>query len=249
MKKIILTLVIISTLITSCKKKEDNAPAPSSTTTGSTPTPSVEKFGALFSNQLVHSIFGATTFTLSYGQNYALASSSNFDNFNMPLGTFLSMGNVSSNGVTFKNFFGYYLDSTNAAQASPFVWQITGGAVAAFTYTNSAGFSTYSNYTSWPDTLSKSAGFSIPLSGITNAAEAQIYISSVGSTTPALTASVVLGSGGSFNVSSSSLSSVSTSTSASIQIDLYRNNVQTINGVKMNFRNVTSYVKTVPVKN
>ncbi|HRD37823.1 MAG TPA: hypothetical protein PLC65_04260 [Bacteroidia bacterium] len=42
---------------------------------------------------------------------------------------------------------------------------------------------------------------------------------------------------------------MSTSTNASIQTDLYRNNIQTINGVKMNFRNVTTYVKNVAVKN
>lgn len=249
MKKIILLLSIVGLSIASCKKKEDTAPSPSTTTTGSTSTPSADKFGALFSNQLVHSIFSATTFTLSYAQNMALASSSNFDNFNFPVGTFLNMGNVSSNNVTLKNTFGYYLDSTYSAQSSPFAWQISGGAIPAFSYTNSAGFSTYSGYTSWPDTLSKNAGLTIPLSGITNATEAQIYISSIGSTTPAFTGSLIIGSNGYYNISSSSLSSVSTTTNASIQIDFYRNNIQTINGVKMNFRNVTSYIKNMPVKN
>lgn len=239
----------LSTVLVSCKKKE-NTPEPTSTTTGSTPTASTASFSALFSNQLIYSIFGTSTSTLNYGFNNAFVANTDFDNFNYPVGTFLNVGTVSANGIVFKNNFGYYMDTTyNFIPSPPCTWIASGNAIPSFTYTNNDSYSTYSAYTTWTDTISKSAGLTLPLTGITNATEARIYLSVTGATTTAGTGTVVLSSSSSFSFSPSSLSALSTATTAGIQIDFYRNNIQTINGKKMNFRNVTSYIKTVPVKN
>ncbi len=248
-KKILTLLLFVSVLLFSCKKKESTPETPPSTT-GSTPTASTASFSALFSNQLIYSIFGTSTSTLNYGFNNAFVASTDFDNFNYPVGIFLNAGTVSANGVVFKNNFGYYMDTTyNFIPSPPCTWIASGNAIPSFTYTNTDAFSTYSAYTTWTDTISKSGGLTLPLTGIINATEARIYVSVTGATTTAATGTVILSSSSSYNFNASALSSLSTATTAGIQIDFYRNNIQTINGKKMNFRNVTSYIKTVPVKN
>ena len=78
--------------------------------------------------------------------------------------------------------------------------------------------------------------------------EAYIIVGSP-STSTTVASGTLLASTTSYSFSPSSLSSLPTTTTAIIQIDIYRNNIQTINGKKMNFRNVATYVKTVQVKN
>lgn len=249
MKKSIIYLFLICTLIYSCKKK-DNTPEPSPSPSGNTSGPTADGFSALFSTQLIYSIFGTSTTTLSYANNMAIAANSDFTNFNFSTGLLLNMGTVNVNSVQFKNMSGYYLDSTyNFVAGPPYIWQCSGNAIPAFTYTNSNSYPSYSNYTLWPDTISKSAGLSLPLSGITNATEARIFLSVTGATSPANTATIILSTASGYSFNPSALSSLSTATTAAIQIDFYRNNIQTINGKKMNFRNVGTYIKTVPVKN
>ena len=239
---------VILFIIFSCKKK-DSTPAPS--TTGSSTTVTPASFSGLFSNQLVYSIAGTSIFTLTYGANQAFMSASNFDNFNFPTGIFQNAGNVSSNGVILKNLggSGYYTDTTNATQPSPFAWLATGGTIPAFTFTNTNSYSVYNGYTSWQDTISKSAGLMLSFNGVTNADEVMIYVDKAGSSTPAATGTLVLSATTGYTFNPSTLTSLSTATTAFIQVDFYRNNIQTINGKKMNFRNVTSYIKNVQVKN
>lgn len=247
MKKIFYLFLVFS-MILSCKKKE-NTPEPASTTTGSTPTASTASFSALYSTQLLYSIFGTSATSLTTCFNTAFVSGSDFTNFNYPVGLFLDIGALSNNGTTFKNLMGFYMDTTYTFGPCPYIWQATGNAIPSFTYTNNDSYATYSDYTMWTDTISKSGGLSIPLTGITNGTEARIYLSVTGATTSAQTATVVLSSASSYSFNPSALSSLSTATTAGIQIDIYRNNIQTINGKKMNFRSTTTYVKTVPVKN
>ncbi len=248
MRSVFILLLLLSIALFSCKK-ESKDPAASPTTSSTTSSP-VAGFSALFSNQLIYSIFGTSTTTLNFGFSTAFAATTDFNNFDYPIGTFLNMGAVNSNGVIFKNNFGYYMDTTyNFIPGPPYIWQATGGAIPSFTYSNNNSYGTYADYTLWPDTISKSGGLSIPLTGITDATEARIYLSVTGATTSAGGGTVVLSSSSSFSFNATALNSLSTSTTAAIQIDFYRNNIQTINGKKMNFRNTTSYIKTIPVKN
>src|SRR5574343_42387 len=107
MKKSIIYLFLICTLIYSCKKK-DNTPEPSPSPSGNTSGPTADGFSALFSTQLIYSIFGTSTTTLSYANNMAIAANSDFTNFNFSTGLLLNMGTVNVNSVQFKNMSGYY---------------------------------------------------------------------------------------------------------------------------------------------
>jgi hypothetical protein len=243
-------ILSIGLLFFACKKKDDPAPGnPSSTTTGNPPAATTASFSALFANQLLYSIYATSATTVNFGINTAYAGSGDFTNFGSPSLPFIDMGTVKLNGVAFKNFSGYYLDSTYNSYPSPTTWIATGNSIPTFTYTNNNPYAGYTDYIAWPDTIVKSAGLSLPLTGITNATEGKIYLSVTGSSVSAGTATVLLGSLTSYSFPPSALTALSTSTSAGIQIDFYNNNVQTINGKKMNFRNTTSYVKIVGVKN
>jgi len=243
--------IVVLFSIFSCKKKENTPDAPAATTTTGSTTVNGASFTGLFSNQLVYSIFGTNTFTLTYGQNQAFMSASSFDNFNFPVGVFQNAGNLSLNGVIFKNLAGagYYSDTTNTTQPAPLIWQATGGTVPAFSFTNTNSYSLYSGYTAWPDTITKSTGLTLSFNSVTDADEVMIYVDNAGSSTPAATGTLVLSSSTGYTFNASSVSALSTATTAFIQVDFYRNNIQTINGKTMNFRNVTSYIKNVGVKN
>lgn len=240
-------LAVVALTIFSCKKKEADPAPPAATTTGSTSLTGTS-FSGLFSNQLWTSVQSSGSFTVGYAQNMVFLSSSDFTSFNLPTGVFLNAGSISLNGTTFKNSFNYYTDSTNTPQQDPFIWQATGSTVPAFSFTNTNIYPTFSGHSSWTDTITKSAGLNCSLSGITNMDEAYISITGLSASSPAATLAL-LSTASNFSFSASALSSLSTSTTALIQVDIYRNNVQTINGKKMNFRNVATYVKTVGVKN
>lgn len=245
MKKTLTSIVALLFIFiaASCKKdskKSDPAPVPQN-------PPASGSFSALLSNQLLYSVFGSSTFTLSYSQNMAYFSSVNFTNFILPTGSFLNAGNITLNGLTFKNNFNYYTDSTNTTMSPPFVWQASGGAVPSFSYANNNPYPSFTGYSTWPDTIVKSSGLNIQLGGFSNTDEAKVFVSNIGSTSPIMVNLTTVTS--SYSFSPSSITSLSTATTAVIQVDFYKNNIQSINGKTMNFRNVSTYVKTVQVKN
>ena len=246
MKQVISILLVTLLAVFSCKKKENT---PESTPTPSTPPALIGvSFNGLCSNQLWTTVSSTSTFTINFSQNVSYMAASDFTNFNPPTGMNISSGKISLNGINFKNIFNYNLDTTYAAQQSPFVWQATGGTVPAFSYTNTNTYPTFTGYTAWTDTISKSTALTLSLSGMTNMDEAYIHISNTNSSSPAATGTL-LASTTNFSFSPSALSSLSTSTTVIIQIDIYKNNIQTISGKKINFRNVGTFVKTVQVKN
>jgi hypothetical protein len=159
----------------------------------------------------------------------------------------MNAGNISLNGIQFRNNASYYSDSTSSTLSDPFVWTGTGSVIPAFAFTNTNAFASYAGYVSWPDTIQKISGFSITLTSLQRADEAKLYISIAGG--PLVQTYTTLVSSGSFSVSAAGISALSTSTQAVIQCDFFKNNIQTIGGKQVNFRNVTSFVKTVEVKN
>jgi hypothetical protein len=99
----------------------------------------------------------------------------------------------------------------------------------------------------WPDTIKKSESFSIPLVTLHNADEVQVIISKTSSTVSITYTALV--EAGTINISTLSIAPLSASGTASIQCNFYKNSLQTINGNQINFRNVTSFIKTVQVRN
>jgi hypothetical protein len=180
-------------------------------------------------------------------QNSAIFTSSVLTNFNAYVGSYLAAGNISLNGVQFKNNASYYNDITNSVFSDPFVWTGTGSVIPVFSFTNTNAFASYSGYVSWPDTIRKTADFSITLTSLQRADEAKLYVSIAGGGLVQTYTALV--SSGNINVGAASIAALSTSTQAIIQCDFFKNNIQTIGGKQINFRNVTSFVKTVEVRN
>ena len=254
MKNILPILIIAFAIIFSCQKKDDPTPAnittagaTTSATAGTTAGGSAATFNGACSNQKIYSITAGTTYSVANAQNTAVFTNALINNFNIPVGPFLNAGNLNLNNKLFKNSSYSYSDSTNISAASPFIWSCTGASIPAFTVTNINPYATYADYVYWPDTIKKSENFTISLTGSHNADEVQILIAKSGSTVSITY--TALTSAGLVNISAGSLSPLSTLNTAVIQCNFYKNNIQTIGGSLINFRNVTSFVKTVPVKN
>lgn len=253
MKKIIPLVILAFAIIFSCKKKEEPVNPPTTTvigttgTTGATTAGSIATFSALCSNQKIYGILNGSTYSVSTAENLAVFSNTLFNNFSMPAGSFLDAGTINLNNKIFKNVSAFYTDSTKSVMANPFVWNCSGATISAFTFTNANPFATYSDYVYWPDTIKKTMGFNVSLTGLQQASEVEILIANSGG------ASVIthtsLTSAGSVNISTVSLAPIQTSTTAVIQCNFFKNNVQNIGGTLVNFRNVTTFVKTVEVKN
>jgi hypothetical protein len=252
MRAILTLSIIIFLIVFSCKKKEETRTVESTTqlstsTTGNPAPAATATFNALCSSQKIYSIIGNYTYSSSVAQNSAIFTNSVLTNFNAYAGSYLAAGNISLNGIQLKNSASYYNDSTNSVFSDPFVWTGTGSVIPAFSFTNTNAFASYSGYVSWPDTIKKTSDFSITLTSLQRADEAKLYVSVAGG--PLVQTYTALVSSGNINVSAVSIAALSTSTQAIIQCDFFKNNIQTIGGKQVNFRNVTSFVKTAEVKN
>ena len=249
--KLFLPVLFLLTIV-SCNKK-NNTTSPSSTT--SNPQALVpDSFNVLFSTSLLYTVTATSTSTLNYIENYALASNSYFSNFTHNLsGPLINMDTVRLNGKILVNTSfpnpNFYIDSSSNYMFGPYIWKTTGGAFPALTFTNTDTYCNYTNYTSWPDTISKSNGLSLSLTGTGNADDVWIYLSNTQSTVMSASVNVLIGSSPSYSFSPASLSAISTASDAVISIEFYTNNIQTISGKRINFRNRTIYAKNVGVKN
>lgn len=249
MKNIISILFLVFVLIFSCRKKDDPLPpnlTTSGATTGTANGPGVN-FNGMCSNQKVYSIIAGLTYPSANAQNSAVFTNSTINNFSSLVGPFLNAGNISLNSKIFKNSAYFYTDSTNISVSGTFVWNGTGTTIPTFTVTNSNPYATYSDYVYWPDTIKKSASFAIYLNGLRNADEVQVLIANTGA--PSSITYTALVSAGQVSISAVGLSSLLTFNTAIIQCNFFKNNIQTIGGSQVNFRNITSFIKTVQVKN
>lgn len=258
MKHLFLLIIFVIALIFSCKKKEESAPpnitttgatagTTAGTTTGGTTGSAGISFNGMCTNQKSYSILGGTTYSITNAQNSAVFTNISINNFSLPSPPFLNSGNISLNTKIFKNNLYSYTDSTNTTASVPFVWTGTGSTVPAFTVTNNNNYATYSDYVYWPDTIKKSQSFAITFTGLHSADEMQVLIFKSGSSSA--TSYTALTSAGSVNIPISGLTALATTTTAIIQCNFYKNNAQTIGTNLINFRTVTSFIKTVQVKN
>ncbi len=156
-----------------------------------------------------------------------------------------NLGTVSLNSVVFSNnYFNqlyYYTDSTYTNFVAPFVWNISGGAnFTAATFTNSTVFPSFTNYISLPDSISKSAGFQISLSGANNCDFIRLTL--IGpSGSQYLSPKIAAGNSVSVGYSSSELTSINLGNNGLLQIEFFNDNAATVNGKKVNIRSGTSY--------
>lgn len=239
----VLYALLASLLLFACNKNTSNPNVTNNNPVNAAPSYS---FSGICSNQIINVITSASNYTLS-GQNIAYFSSNNFDNFflNPPS---LNVGNVTLNGITFRNSMNYnfYSDSTGTAFYSPFTWIISGGAISSFTFTNNNLYPSITGFNAWPDTVSISAGFNVSLAGSVNTDEVEIIFFDADTTT---IYNGIHNSVTNFSYSPVQLNSIATNTTATLQLNLFKNNIQTINGKQINFRNTTSYSKSFWIKN
>lgn len=189
-----------------------------------------------------------TSLQINNGENFAYFSPNDFDNFNLSTPA-LNAGTVRLNNIVFKNCYNnsnYYADTTGTLFYPALTWEIFGGALNSFTYTNNNTYPTLNGFNSWPDTISVSAGFNVNFPGITNTDQMEMFLYDNVNPMKRYTFQSPITS---FSFSPSNLTSIITGTTVGLQINLYKNNIQTINGKKINFRSTGTYSKFIWFKN
>ena len=172
MKKTILSFIILTLFVTSCKKKTTIEPENTVTTTGNTSTGNFGVFtssnSSIITNTLIYT-YGSTS--SAFVSNTALVG-------NSPLvGSLLDMGNLSLNNVTFnKNGFGpsapnmYKDTTTGSTYNTPHNWVVSGSAsVPGFSFTNTNPYPTYTGQAAVADSFVIANNISIPLINYTGA--------------------------------------------------------------------------------
>lgn len=251
MKQLILLAFTGLVLFTSCKKEStgNSVTRSNSTVLGSTPTGTTNQqpatYRSLCSNQKLLSIEKNLTYETFTVQNTAVFTDSLYTNFSTPLGQKKNAGSVELNAKKFRYFSQTYFDSTYTYMSMPFVWSATGSVIPAFTYTNTNKYPSYSDYTLWPDTVRKSKELQIYFNGAFDADEAQVILSNTGGVN-AITYTVMVDAG-LLKITPTSMTPLQMGTGGVITCHLFKNNIQTINGHKINFRTVTTYVKNVKI--
>jgi hypothetical protein len=244
MKKIAIVLISFGILIAGCKKKE-TSPTPASsggTTGGTTGGNGTTSYHALFEVNKSNFKFGTSFFP---GMNcHAYLCTQPITN-EIPSSSYINMGNVKLNSITFKNKSGssnfYYNDTTYSIFPAPFAWEVTGSAnFSAATFTSNTAFPVYPNYNSLPDSCSKAAGLTISLSGTSGCDFVEALIIGPGSSN-FIFPKYIAGNSSSIVFSSSELSVLSTGSGGYLSLKFCKDNVQTISGKLVNTRSATSY--------
>ena len=241
MKKISILCIGLLGLI-ACKKTE--TPAPTGTGSTGTPTGNYAVFssrqGVIITNTLVSN---QSNFSNAYVSNIPLV------NDDPVVGSLLDMGAVSLNGTTFqKNAYGvqyYYSDSTTSTYNTPHNWIISGSsAVPSFSFSNTTPYPIYTGYTAIADSFVIASGISIPLTNYSGADMVETYFATM--TNPATLTSIqkLTNTPSTLNFTASDLATIGAGKTVSLVINLYKNNVQVINGKNYNFRTAYEVIKS-----
>lgn len=177
--KIILFFMPLLLLAFSCKKEQ--VTAPTSTTTTSNPN---DIYGVLEASKALTLFFYSNDSLVGFGSNTKLAtatfSSQVFVNNGFIYGTSVAAGTVSLNGTPLKQLTNpiYYNDTTYSIPFPIQTWSVTGdGSVPAINYTNNDSVPVFTGYASFPDTIYKSQGFTIPINNLSGCDDIRLYMS------------------------------------------------------------------------
>lgn len=246
MKKLIVVLsAVLALTIFSCKKKEKD-PEP---TTPTTNTPVPNNYDGLLYSQEISFVSSGTIMTTSGNSNAIFPTGGFYNSSTISdgfIGTALNVGTVSLNTVSLKpdnqSSGTFYTDTTYAVFSAPLPWSVSGGnGIPAFTYTYTDVRPTYTGWNALQDTIKLSQNTVINLTGIIGADEILIYVMS-GS---GMTSKVVSGTVTSANFSTSDLSSLSASTSASIWIQCSKYSFVGVAGKNFKFKTSYSIIKSI----
>jgi hypothetical protein len=245
--------VAMASMFSSCKKSSSTktTPTPTPTPTSSTPTPTPSNVdGALVSLKL-------DAITVAAGTPYAVTSEIGAASFFSATGSntsYVDAGTVSVNSNALdKQTNNTYTKTATIGQTPSDLgystnnsnWSVGGaGSVPAFTHNDNATFPTFTGTV--PDSITRSAGVTVALTGNVNAADSVILFVVQGSTTIMRT---VTGSAASVSIAASDLSglAVVTDKSAIIEVIPYHVSTSTQGSKTYAFIKEYAYVKTINI--
>lgn len=129
----------------------------------------------------------------------------------------------------------------------PYTYKIVGkNTIPSFSYTENGPFPDYNGLSAWPDTIFRSKGFSIALSGITNADNISVIIQDGSGKEVSQTFFYPIPL--TTNFTASMLSQVDTSSSGFIELVIIKMDNKTMNGKPMAFNMASNFTKTIWIK-
>jgi hypothetical protein len=236
--KIILTILFLNAIFIACKKKE-SSPAETTgttTTTGLSPSTGGDYCNLQTTYRFTNMGGVVTKDSMVFASFYAAPVSA------VPP-TNVSAGSVNLNGINIPFSGASYNITSNVPTsiAGTLNWNVTGsGTVTAFSQSLIASYPKYSGGNVLPDTIVKTNGVSINITGITNSLNS-VLISLYGGSANAT--KYILGSNGTVTFSPAELSAFPVNTSITLLITA--NNIYSANlgGIKRGFTNGFQYTK------
>jgi len=237
-----------------CTKNSNSThgiPGSTNSTTTITPSAATSYFGILSitSAQTVqqgNNLFPAIIFSQAYFSNTATAYFSP--------STFVKVDSVSLSGKIFK-FSNYeYQDTTYQITYPPATWHVKGLAtIPSFTYTSTTPLPTFTGYATLPDTIHIGQAVTIAITGVTGSDETSIIISDGSNASGHTVSQTLAASATSVTFPASSLSSLTATTAtttanAFINVGCIKHNVQSVNGLPMDFQMSYQVDKTIYIK-
>lgn len=252
MKKLISAICFSVILIAACQKK-DSAPASTSanssstsSTTGQNPTTTgngTAVFDALFEIKQSRSKINGSYFQPFFNVQASL-SVPQVTNEVYSIFNYQNMGVVKLNNITFKKdyiFVNNYTDSSFALYTAPYKWNISGSsAMSAFNFTATNAFPIAPNANPIPDSLSKTAGLTIPLSNSPHCDFVQLILTGpVGS--GVAPAKIVSASATSIGFTAQELGVYQVGNGV-LTLNFINDSLVTLNGKIVNFRSATGFM-------
>jgi len=216
-------------------------------TINSSITPSnATSYNAILSISSIQTLYGNN---LLPSNNYCKAYFSNSTTSNYNTTTFVKVNNVNLNGTVFK-FLSYdYEDTTHNITYPSGIWNVNGlGNIPSFTFTVNNPIPSYIGYTSLPDTVHINQSITLPITGITGSDQTTITITDGSNANGHIVSQALLNSANSVTFSAYSLSNMSITSNAFINVHCIKNNVQNVYGIPMNFTTEYQLDKIISIK-
>jgi len=250
MKKSLLYLILISSLIVSCKKKDDApapvTPAPSGPPADGSPSNATQFYGIFTSGNYMSMVGGGPPITSvmarAYFSNQAIAY--------MYSASSIKVNNVylNNDSLAYNPVSKYYLPSYPVNLATE-TWSVNGAnGIGSFNFTNNALQPSCSGYSNLPDSISKSVGFTVNINNVTNFTYGSLLVFD-GTGNISGYYSVQLNAGDNvINVTPTNLSSVSTTTNGYMTIVLTNKSAYVFSGKDFQFCRESQYTKYIKIK-
>jgi hypothetical protein len=229
----------------SCKKKETTPDAPAASTTGSN---TALNYDGLLGCQEISMVSSGTIVSTSGNCQVVFPTGGFYNSSTISdgfLGTAVNAGTVSLNSIILKpanqSSNVIYDDTTATVHNAPLAWSVSGGnGIPALNYTYTAARPVYSGWNTLQDTIKVNQNTVINLTGITGADEILVYLIGTG-----MVSKVLPGNSTSVSFSTSELTALSTSSSASLWIACSKYSIVSISGKNFKFKITRGIIKSI----